>query len=141
MSCEKTCDLPKNLIKGFRLPLFPQKSIIFASMNQASGFIFSPTGDATDAFADYPQLKRVVLPDNPQLHMMKHIFDGSPGLESLCFRSKEPPKLGNAIWTVTMEDVFDASALKRIRLYVPMGSREAYHRSPWGKFAQIEEYR
>ncbi len=93
------------------------------------------------AFADYPQLKRVVLPDNPQLHMMKHIFDGSPGLESLCFRSKEPPKLGNAIWTVTMEDVFDASALKRIRLYVPMGSREAYHRSPWGKFAQIEEYR
>ncbi len=50
MSCEKTCDLPKNLIKGFRLPLFPQKSIIFASMNQASGFIFSPTGDANKIF-------------------------------------------------------------------------------------------
>ncbi len=92
------------------------------------------------AFAGYPQLKRMVLPDNPQLHMMKHVFDGSPALESLCFRSKVPPTLGNAIWHVTMEDVFDASALKRIRLYVPEGSREAYRRSPWGNFAHIEEY-
>ncbi len=92
------------------------------------------------AFADYPQLKHVVLPDNPQLHVMKHIFDGSPRLESLCFRSKVPPTLGNAIWPVTLKDVFKASAMKRIRLYVPEGSRETYRRSPWGKFAQIEEY-
>lgn len=92
------------------------------------------------AFADCPQLKRIVLPDNPQLHVMKHVFDGSPRLRSLCFRSKVPPMLGNAIWTVTMKDLFDASALGRIRLYVPKGSLEAYRRSPWGKFAQIQEY-
>lgn len=93
------------------------------------------------AFADYPQLKRVVLPDNPQLHVMKHVFDGSPALKSLCFRSKVPPMLGNEIWSVKMDDLFDVSALKRIHLYVPEGSREAYLRSPWGKFAQIEEYK
>lgn len=93
------------------------------------------------AFANYPKLKRVILPDNPQLHVMKHVFDGSPALESLCFRSKEPPVLGNAIWPVTLADLFDSSDLERIRLYVPQGSREAYLRSPWGKFAQIEEYR
>lgn len=93
------------------------------------------------AFADYPHLKHVVLPDNSQLHVMKHVFDGSPALESLCFRSKVPPMLGNEIWSVKMEDLFDASALKRIHLYVPEGSREAYLNSPWGKFAHIEEYK
>ena len=38
------------------------------------------------AFAAHPFLKRVVMPDNPKLHVMKHIFAGSPNLESIYFR-------------------------------------------------------
>ncbi len=104
------------------------------------GMIYRVDELEDSAFADYPQLKRVVFPNNPQLHMMKHVFDGSPALESLCFRSKVPPMLGNTIWPVTIKDVFNASDMKRIRLYVPKGSRDAYRNSPWGKFEQIEEY-
>lgn len=92
------------------------------------------------AFACHPLLKQIVLPDNPQLHVMKRIFDGSPNLSSICFRSKMPPQLGNAIWKVTMEDVFIPCSFRQVTLYVPKGSLPDYRRSPWGRFEHIEEY-
>lgn len=92
------------------------------------------------AFACHRQLKQVVLPDNPQLHVMKHIFAGSPNVLSICFRSKTPPQLGNAIWKVRMSDVFASSCYQQVTLYVPKGSLSAYRRSPWGKFEHIEEF-
>lgn len=66
------------------------------------------------AFAAHPFLKRVVMPDNPKLHVMKHIFAGSPNLEGIYFRSKTPPMLGNAIWRVTMDDIFETPSLGRL---------------------------
>ena len=92
------------------------------------------------AFAAHPFLKRVVMPDNPKLHVMKHIFEGSPNLECIYFRSKTPPMLGNAIWRVTMDDIFKPLSFGKIVLYVPEGSKEAYCRSPWGRFTYIVEY-
>ena len=92
------------------------------------------------AFAGHPFLKRVVMPDNPQLHIMKYIFDGSPNLESISFRSKTPPVLGNAIWRVKLADIFTPHNFERIVLYVPKGSKEAYRSSVWGRFIHIEEY-
>ena len=92
------------------------------------------------AFAVHPFLKRVVMPDNPKLHVMKHIFAGSPNLESIYFRSKTPPRLGNALWKVTMDDIFEALSFRKIVLYVPKGSKDAYCRSPWGRFTYIVEF-
>ena len=92
------------------------------------------------AFAAHPFLKRVVMPDNPKLHVMKHIFAGSPNLESIYFRSKTPPRLGNALWKVTMDDIFEALSFRKIVLYVPKGSKDAYCRSPWGRFTYIVEF-
>ncbi len=92
------------------------------------------------AFAVHPFLKRVVMPDNPKLHVMKHIFDGSPNLESIYFRSKTPPRLGNAIWKVTMDDIFKPLSFGKVILYVPQGSKDAYLRSPWGRFTNIVEF-
>jgi len=92
------------------------------------------------AFAAHPFLKRVVMPDNPKLHVMKHIFAGSPNLEGIYFRSKTPPMLGNAIWRVTMDDIFETPSFGKIVLYVPKGSKDAYCRSPWGRFTYIVEF-
>ena len=92
------------------------------------------------AFAAHPFLKRVVMPDNPKLHVMKHIFAGSPNLEGIYFRSKTPPMLGNAIWRVTMDDIFETPSFGKIVLYVPKGSKDAYCRSPWGHFTYIVEF-
>lgn len=92
------------------------------------------------AFADYPSLRRIMFPDNPQLHVMKHIFAGSQRLESISFRSKTPPVLGNDIWKVSMPQVFGEECFERVKLYVPQGSQEAYRRSPWGCFKHIEEF-
>lgn len=92
------------------------------------------------AFACHRQLRQVVLPDNPNLHVMKHIFVGSPNLQSICFRSKTPPQLGNALWKVKLEDVFVPHDFHRVTLLVPKGSLSAYRRYPWGRFEKIEEY-
>lgn len=92
------------------------------------------------AFACHRSLIQVVLPDNPHLHVMKYILDGSPKIESLCFRSKEPPVLGNALWPVEITDVVADSLFDKLVLYVPKGSREAYRQSPWGRFRHIEEF-
>ncbi len=93
------------------------------------------------AFACHPLLKRIVLPDNSELHVMKHIFADSPNLAAIYFRSNTPPTLGNALWHVTMPDVFDKSAFSTVQLYVPKGSLATYRRSPWGQFKHIEEYK
>ena len=92
------------------------------------------------AFASHKILRWLVFPDNPHLHVMKHILDGSPRVESICFRSKVPPLLGNAIWPVKMKEVAANSLFETLRLYVPKGSLESYRRSPWGRFVHIEEY-
>ncbi len=92
------------------------------------------------AFAGHRRLKQVVLPDNPRLHVMKRVFDGSPNLSGICFRSKTPPQLGNAIWEVTMSDVFVPRSFRQVVLYVPKGSLSVYRNSPWGRFEHIEEY-
>ena len=95
---------------------------------------------ADSAFAFHHSLKRVVLPDNPHLHIMKNIFEGSPKVESLYFRSKIPPMIGNTIWSVKMDDVVADSLFNKIVLYVSKGSLEAYRHSPWGRFVHIKEY-
>lgn len=92
------------------------------------------------AFANHRLLRRVMLPDNPHLHVMKHVFDGSSHLASISFRSKIPPILGNQIWDVTMSQVIEPHCFDRVILYVPKGSSAAYRRSPWGRFKHIEEY-
>lgn len=93
------------------------------------------------AFAALPQLRRIMFPDNPDLHVMKHIFDDSPQLESISFRCKTPPVLGNDIWKVKMPDVFNLACFEHVVLYVPKGSAAAYRRSVWGCFRNIEEYK
>jgi len=92
------------------------------------------------AFANHRLLCRVMLPDNPHLHVMKHVFDGSNHLASISFRSKVPPILGNQIWKVAMSQVFAPHCFDSVILYVPKGSSAAYRRSPWGRFKHIEEY-
>lgn len=91
------------------------------------------------AFAHYPQLRQLVLPDT-EFHVMKQIIQGSPGVRSICFRCDKPPVLGNEIWPVKMDQVFDVEAFSRIVLYVPQGSLAAYRQSAWGRFKQIKEY-
>ena len=80
------------------------------------------------AFAALPQLRRIMFPDNPDLHVMKHIFDDSPQLESISFRCKTPP-------------VLNLACFEHVVLYVPKGSAAAYRRSVWGCFRNIEEYK
>ncbi len=92
------------------------------------------------AFANHPSLRRVVLPDNAHLHVMKHIFEGSKHLASISFRSKVPPVLGNDIWPVKIDEVVADSLFSKLILYVPQGSIEVYRHSPWGSFSHIEEY-
>lgn len=92
-----------------------------------------------EAFAHQPNLKKLVFPDT-QFHVMKRMVTGSPNLQSICFRCSTPPYIGNAIWKTEMKDVFDASAFKRIVLYVPKGSGDTYRHSPWSRFEHIEEY-
>lgn len=92
------------------------------------------------AFADCGMLRQVVLPDNPHLHVMKHLFDGCHQLQTICFRSKIPPTLGNSIWKVKMTDVFRSEDFNRMILIVPKGSMSAYRHSPWGHFTHIKEY-
>lgn len=91
------------------------------------------------AFAHYPQLRQLVLPDT-KFHVMKQILQGSSRVRSICFRSAKPPVLGNDIWPVKMNQVFEAEAFGSIVLYVPQGSLAAYRQSAWGKFKQIREY-
>lgn len=91
------------------------------------------------AFAHHRRLKRLVLP-NTEFHVMKHIIQDSPLMESICFRCAQPPVLGNALWPVNMSQVFDTKSFDRVILYVPKGSRAAYRQSPWGKFKHILEY-
>lgn len=92
------------------------------------------------AFVACPVLRLVVFPDNPHLHVMKHVFAGCHQLQSICFRSKVPPTLGNAYWKVKMSQIFEPEDFTRIVLYVPKGSQQAYRRSVWGQFLHIEEY-
>lgn len=101
-------------------------------------YLVDEIGDS--AFAGQPTLKRVMFPDNAKLHVMKHIFAGSPLVEVLGFRSKVPPMLGNDLWPVKMEDVFQPGDFARIKLIVPKGSLATYRQSPWGRFLRIEEY-
>lgn len=101
-------------------------------------YLVDEIGDS--AFAGQPTLKRVMFPDHAKLHVMKYIFAGSPRVEVLGFRSKVPPMLGNDIWPVQMEDVFQSGDFARIKLIVPKGSLTAYRQSPWGRFLRIEEY-
>ncbi len=92
-----------------------------------------------EAFAHHRRLKRLVLPDT-DFHVMKGIIKGSPEVESISLRSAKPPVLGNAIWPVKMNQVFDAEAFEHIVLYIPQGSMAAYRHSPWGEFKHIQEY-
>ena len=91
------------------------------------------------AFAHYPRLRQLVLP-NTEFHVMKQIVHGSTQVKSICFRSSKPPVLGNDIWPVKMNQVFDAAAFEKIVVYVPQGSKAAYRQSPWGRFKHIREY-
>lgn len=92
-----------------------------------------------EAFANQPNLKKLVFPDT-EFHVMKRMVANSPNLQSICFRSPTPPIVGNAIWKTKMKEVFDASAFKRVVLYVPKGSGDVYLHSPWSRFEHIEEY-
>ena len=92
------------------------------------------------AFAAHPLLRRMMLPDNPDLHVMKHICDDSPQLKSISFRCKTPPALGNDIWKVKMSDVFKPACFEYVVLYVPEGSAATYRQSAWGRFKNIKEY-
>lgn len=92
-----------------------------------------------EAFAHHRRLKRLVLP-NTEFHVMKGIIKDSPRVESISFRCAKPPVLGNAIWPVKMEQVFDAKDFDSIILYVPHGCIVNYRQSSWGRFKQIQEY-
>lgn len=92
-----------------------------------------------EAFAHQPNLKKLVFPDT-QFHVMKGMVTDSPQLQSICFRSSTPPYIGNAIWKAELKDVFEASAFRRIVLYVPKGSGDTYRHSPWSRFEHILEY-
>lgn len=105
---------------------------------QGIHYMVDEVGDS--AFANLPSLRHVMLPNRTGLHVMKHILAGSAGVESIVFRSKTPPVLGNAIWPVKMGEVFNEEAFGQITLLVPKGSAETYRRSPWGRFKHIEEY-
>ena len=121
----------------------PKEIAIEITKNYYNGlFVFEGVDEIEDsAFAALPQLRRIMFPDNPDLHVMKHIFDDSPQLESISFRCKTPLVLGNDIWKVKMPDVFNLACFEHVVLYVPKGSAAAYRRSVWGCFRNIEEYK
>ena len=91
------------------------------------------------AFADQPDLRKLVFPDT-KFHVMKQMVENSPNLHSICFRSALPPVIGNAIWKTRIQDVFSESDFKRVILYVPKGSFDAYRNSAWNQFENIIEY-
>ena len=91
------------------------------------------------AFADQPNLRKLVFPDT-KFHVMKQMVENSPNLHSICFRSALPPVIGNAIWKTRIQDVFSESDFKRVILYVPKGSFDAYRKSAWNQFENIIEY-
>lgn len=91
------------------------------------------------AFADQPDLRKLVFPDT-KFHVMKQMVENSPNLHSICFRSALPPVIGNAIWKTRIQDVFSDSDFKRVILYVPKGSFDAYRNSAWNQFENIIEY-
>lgn len=91
------------------------------------------------AFANQPDLRKLVFPDT-KFHVMKQTVENSPNLHSICFRSALPPVIGNAIWKTRIQDVFSASDFKRVILYVPKGSFDAYRNSVWNQFENIIEY-
>lgn len=91
------------------------------------------------AFADQPDLRKLVFPDT-KFHVMKQMVENSPNLHSICFRSALPPVIGNAIWKTRIQDVFSESDFKRVILYVPKGSFDAYRNSVWNQFENIIEY-
>ena len=91
------------------------------------------------AFANQPDLRKLVFPDT-KFHVMKQMVENSPNLHSICFRSALPPVIGNAIWKTRIQDVFSASDFKRVILYVPKGSFDAYRNSVWNQFENIIEY-
>ena len=92
-----------------------------------------------NAFARHAVLKWLVFPDT-RFHVMRGMITGSPHIQSICFRSVEPPFIGNAIWKTKITDVFEAPCFEKVKLMVPKGSLDAYRKSPWGKFRHIEEY-
>lgn len=91
------------------------------------------------AFANQPDLRKLVFPDT-KFHVMKQMVENSPNLHSICFRSALPPVIGNAIWKTRIQDVFSESDFKRVILYVPKGSFDAYRNSAWNQFENIIEY-
>lgn len=92
-----------------------------------------------NAFARHAVLKWLVFP-NARFHVMRGMITGSPHIQSICFRSIEPPIIGNAIWKTKITDVFEAPCFEKVKLMIPKGSLDAYRKSPWGKFRHIEEY-
>ena len=92
-----------------------------------------------NAFARHAVLKWLVFPDT-QLHVMRGMITGSPHIQSICFRSAQPPIIGNVIWKTKITDVFETPCFEKVKLMVPKGSLDAYRNSPWGKFRHIEEY-
>ena len=92
-----------------------------------------------NAFARHAVLKWLVFPDI-RFHVMRGMVTGSPHIQSICFRSVEPPIIGNAIWKTKITDVFETPCFEKVKLMVPKGSLDAYRKSPWGKFRHIEEY-
>lgn len=91
------------------------------------------------AFANQPDLRKLVFPDT-KFRVMKQMVENSPNLHSICFRSALPPVIGNAIWKTRIQDVFSESDFKRVILYVPKGSFDAYRNSAWNQFENIIEY-
>ncbi len=92
------------------------------------------------AFAAHPFLKRVVMPNNPKLHVMKHIFDGSPNWRVSISVARHHLCWAMQFWKVTMDDIFKPLSFGKVILYVPQGSKDAYRRSPWGRFIYIVEF-
>lgn len=91
------------------------------------------------AFQNHRQLCRIVFP-NEQLHFMSGAFKGCNHLHEIYFRSAMPPLIGNKIWNIDIEQVFDASHFDHVVLYVPKGSAETYRQSEWKRFKNIREY-
>ena len=66
-----------------------------------------------------------------------------PKLQATMLRllmDKKNEFIGNAIWKTRIQDVFSESDFKRVILYVPKGSFDAYRNSAWNQFENIIEY-
>lgn len=92
-----------------------------------------------DAFKNNKILTRVVFPDC-RFHVMRGIFEGCPKMQTIFFRCKEPPYVGNAIWKTSITQAFTSKQFDVIILKVPKGCLQKYRTSAWGKFKRIEEY-